>query len=328
MVHKARNIWKEFEQTGALNALIPVFAFLDEHTFLTKSGDLGIAFRVRGVDYECLDPSQVDHVARRFEVALRSLTEDYRFYQYLLKRNCPSIPYRTYGSPVVDKAIKGRMAFLADRSDTLYSLDLYFVLLYEGLRTEKNWRQTLDAMRRNPVSTISERLSGGKAVALLDFELMRAMQTLRAKANGFLIQIQDFLRAEILEKHDTYRFLARLTNYAPYRSDSMQLKFDAFLDQQLAGSALECQRDHLQLQDHAIRILSVTEPPAQTFANMLHALMELPSNAIVVSEWKRADNFKIRKLIRSKRRHHHNSKTSLTNYLSDSQPSERSNADR
>lgn len=324
MVHKVRNIWKEFEQAGTLNTLIPVFAFLDAHTFLTKSGDLGVVFRVHGIDYECLHPLQVDHVTRRFEAALRSLTEDYRLYQYLLKRNCPEIPYRTYESPVVNKAIEGRMAFLTQRSDTLYSLDLYFVLVYEGLRTERSWQQTFDALHRNPVAAVRERLSGGKAVLLLDSELQRAQQTLRAKADGFLIQIQDFLRAELLEKHDAYRFLARLTNYAPYRSDAMRLKFDAFLDQQLAASALECQRDHLRLQDYAIRVLSVTEPPAQTFANMLYALMELPSNAIVVSEWKRADNFKIRKLIRSKRRHHHNSKTSLTNYLSDSQPSERS----
>ncbi len=152
---------------GALNALIPVFAFLDEHTFLTKSGDLGVAFRVRGVDYECLDPSQVDHIARRFEVALRSLTEDYRIYQYLLKRNCPAIPYRTYGLPVVDKAIEGCMAFLADRSDKLYSLDLYFVPLYEGLRTQKSWQQSLHAVRSNPISVVKERLSGNKALGKL-----------------------------------------------------------------------------------------------------------------------------------------------------------------
>ena len=74
---------------------------------------------------------------------------------------------------------------------------------------------------------------------------MRSLQTLRTKANGFLIQIQDLLRAELLEKHDACRLLARLANHAPYRSDSMQLKFDAFLDQQLVGSTLECQRDRV-----------------------------------------------------------------------------------
>ncbi len=67
----------------------------------------------------------------------------------------------------------------------------------------------------------------------------------------------------------------------------------------------------------------MTEPPAQTFAHMLRALLELPANVIVASEWKRASNARIRKLIRSKRRHFHNSKTSLANYLHDSAPSER-----
>jgi type IV secretion/conjugal transfer VirB4 family ATPase len=324
MVHRVRNIWKEFEHSGALNTLIPVFGFLDDHTFLTKSGDVGVAFHVRGVDYECLDPAQVDYAARRFEAAQRSLSENFRLYQYLLKRNCPDIPYRSYGIPVVDRAIHGRMEFLAQRAEQLYSLDLYFVLVYEGLRSQKAWHKTLRALTQHPLSALRERLLCPNALTLLDSELTRAQQTLRARADSFLIQIRDFLSAELLDKHGTYSLLARLTNYAPYRSDAMRLKFDAFVDQQLAGSALECYRDHLELQDHCVRILSFTAPPAQTFANMLHALMELPSNAIVACEWKRAESVGIRKLIRSKRRHFHNAKTSLMNYLQDAPQSDRS----
>ena len=137
------------------------------------------------------------------------------------------------------------------------------------------------------------------------------------------MQLRDLVNAELLKKDKAFRFLSRLVNYAPYRADHMGLKYDLFVDQQLAGSSLECHRDHLRLDDYHIKGLSVTEPPAQTFAHMLRALLELPANVIVASEWKRASNARIRKLIRSKRRHFHNSKTSLANYLHDSPPSER-----
>ncbi|MGH9584771.1 MAG: hypothetical protein ACRD4O_17760 [Bryobacteraceae bacterium] len=58
-----------------------------------------------GVDYECLDREQIDYAARRFEAALRSFTEDFRLYQYLLKRNRPTIPHRFYDSTIVGRSI-------------------------------------------------------------------------------------------------------------------------------------------------------------------------------------------------------------------------------
>ena len=85
--HRVSEIWREHRESGGLNELIGICSFLDEHTFLTKSGDLGVVLRVRGIDYECLDPQEIDGLARRFESSLRSLGEEFRLYQYLLKRN-------------------------------------------------------------------------------------------------------------------------------------------------------------------------------------------------------------------------------------------------
>src|SRR5207249_7487033 len=42
---------------------------------------------------------------------------------------------------------------------------------------------------------------------------------------------------------------------------------------------------------------------------------EVPANFILASEWTREDNLRMRRLIQSKRRHFHNSKSSLVNYL-------------
>jgi len=52
---------------------------------------------------------------------------------------------------------------------------------------------------------------------------------------------------------------------------------------------------------------------------MLRGLAEIPSNCLITSEWKRESAPKMRQLIQSKRRHFHNSKASLLNYLNTGQ---------
>ena len=49
------DITKEWKEAGSFAAQMNLFGFWDEHAFLTKSGDLGAALRIGGVDYESLD---------------------------------------------------------------------------------------------------------------------------------------------------------------------------------------------------------------------------------------------------------------------------------
>jgi len=80
-------IAKDFLESGAMSSLIGLFGFVDEHTFLTKNGTLGVVFRVPGVDAECLDHSEREQIALRFEGAVRALDERFRIYQYLRNRH-------------------------------------------------------------------------------------------------------------------------------------------------------------------------------------------------------------------------------------------------
>jgi len=64
-VTKLSRILKDHHESGAMNALVSVHSAIDHHTFLTKSGDLLMILSARGVDYDCLDPSQLDQIARR-----------------------------------------------------------------------------------------------------------------------------------------------------------------------------------------------------------------------------------------------------------------------
>ena len=75
---------------------------------------MGVILEVRGVDYECLDDASIDGFTKRLESALKLFDENYRLYQYLFKRNNETIPYKLYDNPIVDTAIKNRIAYLGE----------------------------------------------------------------------------------------------------------------------------------------------------------------------------------------------------------------------
>lgn len=134
---KLSRVFKDYQESGAMNALVNIHAAIDEHTFLTKSGSLVVILAVRGVDYECLDASQIDQIARRFESAVRIFDEKFRIYQYTIKRDGPAIPHRRYDNPVIQEAIASRIAYLNEKSQDLYSFEIYFAVVYEGGRTAR-----------------------------------------------------------------------------------------------------------------------------------------------------------------------------------------------
>jgi type IV secretion system protein TrbE len=318
-----KHITRDFREAGAFHTLVGLHGFVganaDDPTFLTKSGDLGTVLKVEGVDAECLDHPQIDQIARRFEAALRMFDERYRVYQYLLKRDRAEIPHREYENPVVRQAIHRRVEYLAAQSDAIYSTEIYFVILYEGWHQSQNRVERFKAIARRPKQQIREMFSTGHRVDVLDADLERAREVLTNKVASFVIQVKDAVPVEVATKQMAFSFFRRLLNYAPHKA-AAPLQYDEHLDYFACDSTLECHRDHLRLDDSYVQVLTLKEPPARTFAHLLAALHDIPSNAILVSEWQRESNLRIRKETHSKRRHFHNSKASLTNFVAGDNP--------
>ena len=67
---------------------------------------------------------------------------------------------------------------------------------------------------------------------------------------------------------------------------------------------------------HAVKVLTMKEPPAQTFAHMLADLLALPGQFIACLEWQRTAADHVRRDIQSRRRHFFNKRVSLINYVS------------
>ena len=100
--------------------------------FLTKTGHLGVVYRLRGIDYEGLSHAQRRTLVHRLEAAVRLLDEPCRLYQYLLKRTIDPIVPPPCTSPLVRDAVRQRAAYLNGRRRELYELTIYFVLVYES----------------------------------------------------------------------------------------------------------------------------------------------------------------------------------------------------
>jgi type IV secretion system protein TrbE len=310
-VLRLERIFQNYRDTGALNAQVNLYGFIDEHTFLTKSGDLGVILEVRGVDYECLDGAALDALTKRLESAWKLFGEDYRLYQYLFKRNHPPIPHQFYGNPVVDAAIGNRIAHLESKSEELFGLSSYYIVLFERSRSLGSALLGIPKRPAEAVERLRAWFSTEKQVVLLDQELVRAQATLLQKVGTFLVQVADFLAVRLLDKHQAFRMLTQILNFTPHKLEHARLKHDTFLDYFVSASHLECHRTHLRVDDYFVKVLTLKEPSAQSFPLIFQRLLEVQANFYVVTEWKKQDPGATRRTLQAKRRHFHNTKRSF-----------------
>jgi energy-coupling factor transporter ATP-binding protein EcfA2 len=309
-----KRIFKNYEETGSLNERVNLCGFIGPEVFLTKAGELGLILEVRGVDYECLDGAAIDALTKRLESALKLFGDDYRVYQYLFKRNNEAIPYRLYGDPVVDAAIQNRIAYLGSKADMLFSLSIYYVILCQGPQISRSLGNALAQFPTKPRKTLAElsaRFFSKKQVLVLGSEIAKAEAALLQKAQSFALQVSDFLPVRILGKQEAFRLLKKTLNFHPDKLELAKLKHDTFLDYYLCESQLECHRGHLRVDDYYVKVLTLKEPPAQSFPLIFKRLLEVEANYYVVTEWKKEDSGKTRRTIQAKRRHFHNTKRSF-----------------
>ena len=143
-----------------MNELLAIWGFVDDATFLTKAGHVGVVYRVHGVDYEGLTHSQRQALVHRLEGGLRLLDERCRVYQYLLKQTIEPVVSAPCQQPIAHAAIQRRAAHLNARRHELYDIQLYLVLLYEPpdvVRRATRLQGALEESRKCPADPGSRR---------------------------------------------------------------------------------------------------------------------------------------------------------------------------
>lgn len=304
---------RDYTDAGAVNSLLALWGFVDDETFLTKAGHLGVVYSVRGVDGEALPHSQRRALTHRFEAALRLLDEHCRVYQYLIKQTAAPFISEPCLQPVANDAIQRRAQYLNGRRSELSQIGLFLVLLYEA-PVSSHRSTTLRGVWHSPRAGLRAWLSPSVAHSLVEAELDRAIATLHHKAQAFDVQLADFSPRR-LPKAEAFRFFRQLLNYDPVMVDAARLSHDVHLDYFAADSPVECHRDHLTLGRQAVKILTMKEPPNQTFAHLLADLVAMPGEFIACLEWQRTASDKMRRDIQTRRRHFFNKRVSMINYV-------------
>jgi type IV secretion system protein VirB4 len=312
-VVKLSRILRDYQDAGSVNGLLALWGFVDETTFLTKAGHVGVVYRLQGIDYEGLTHAQRNAVVHRFEAALRLLNEQCRVYQYLLKSVLEPIVAAPCSQPVAHEAIQRRAAYLNERRHALYDLALYLVLLYEPASVARTSTK-LRRLGRAPREALREWLSVHRTITLLEADLDRSIATLHQKAQAFEVQLSE-CAPQRLSKADAFRFFRQILNYGRATVDAAHLQHDTHLDYFVADSAVECHRDHLVVGRQRVKVLSMKEPPSQTFAHLLADLYTIPGEFIACLEWQRTASDRVRRDLQARRRHFFNKRVSMVNYV-------------
>lgn len=314
MLSTAR-IARDHHAAGRLHAQIAVCGFVDDHSFITKAGDIGVVYRLAGVDFECLDEPTRDGVVHQMATALRVLDEHVRLYQYLVRRRIRPLPTPPATDSGASDAIRRHRDYLNNRRDSLFDVSLYLVLVDEHLRRGERSRTRLGELWRAPRQRLRAWFDTSQYCALLETDLERALSRLHQKAGAFAAHLRD-MRPERLHKRDVFGFLRSLVNYDSETAMATRLVYDTHVDYFMADSVVECHRDHLDVDGLEVRVLTMKEPPSSTFPLILRDLYSLPGEFVACLEWQRIPADRMRRDIRVRRRHFFNRRIALVNYVS------------
>ncbi|WP_446743511.1 VirB4 family type IV secretion system protein [Silvibacterium acidisoli] len=308
---------KPWKEAASLNDHINLYGFWNETAFLTKSGDVGMVLNVPGVDYESLDHAQQEYAVKRLEAALKAFGPGFHVYQYLFKSNRPEIPFAHYDDPVVEAAIEQRRQLFEAKHDHLYQVEIFYAIVLEGPRSKSGVGAALAQLFRDPAGAMGElrtQFTNDSMKVLLRSQIESELARLEQKVQAFSRQLADFMQIEVLGQQEQFWLFRRLLNYDEWRIAGKP-QSTQFLDYQVVNSNIEAERDHLRVGDHVVRALTMKEAITETRPLVLDALLKIPANFYVVTEWTPLATDKARKEVNKRRRHFNMSKTGFVSQM-------------
>jgi type IV secretion system protein VirB4 len=308
---------KPWKESASLNDHINLYGFWNETAFLTKSGDVGMILSIPGVDYESLDRSEQEYAVKRLEAALKAFGPGFHVYQYLFKSNRPDIPFAKYDDPIMETAIDQRRKFFEAKLDHLYQVEIFYCILLEGARSKTGVGAAIARILRDPAGAVGElkvQFTNDSMKTLLRTHIENDLRRLDQSVQAFARQLADFMQIEVLNQQGQFRFFRRLLNYDDWRIAGRPHSTQ-FLDYQVVNSNIEAERDHLRVGDHIVRVLTMKEAVTETRPLVLNALLKIPANFYVVTEWTLLPAGTARREVNKRRRHFNMSKTGFVSQM-------------
>lgn len=304
------SITRNWRNSGSLNANVNLFGFWDEHTFITKSGDLGMVLSLRGVDYESLDTAKLDDTVKQLEAALKVFNAGFHVYQYLFKSPRATLPFAIYTDPLIRSTVEQRKAFFESRRDKLYQIEIFYVIVLESARTNTSLLTKLSNDAMGTAREFLAQFSGKHTRALLRRDIERDADRIHGRVNGFIRQLSYTVTLSMANRNEALRFFRRLLNFDDWRIEG-RFKPGQYLDFQVGNSDIEAERDHLRIGDHHVRVLTMKESVTQTRTLIWRKMLETQATFYACSEWIPVTNERARGQINARRKHANVAKTNL-----------------
>lgn len=261
-----------YKKSDPGNSIVRVARFFDDNFFLTKSGQLGAALSVRGMDPSNVTAEMLQAYSARLSNALRSLPEEFRIYQYLIKRESQPIEAAAeYPSRVVSESVHARNAAVQARG--LYTIDLVWVFIYES--------ESLLAGKKK------KSIRAGKVYRTLRSNLERDTRVLSQRVEAFIEETKTLLAARLMDHAEVFRFLRRLGNLDDSIASALPWVPEDCIDHFVMDEIPTVHRSGLQVCDQTIQVLSTREPVAETSPNLLKEIFESNCGMILCLEYKR-----------------------------------------
>ena len=272
------------QDAGACADEIALLRFIDDITFETKLGDLGMILSLTGIDPDCRTDEVLTAFTRRYESAMRLFDDRFRLYSYVVKRSGATPPYRDqYPTEAATSAVHRRAKALEARAGSIYETRLYLAVLYEGFRPRKKMLGSLQ-----------------RATTDVAAEAERALEILGGTVRSFQSLMDDLLATEVLQEREVRLFLRCLVNYDPAHAAAFHMEAGGRLDTTTIDSQVDVYADHLRVNDFFLKSISLKQLPGATAPHLLFDLLSIDSDLIVCAEWKPKSNLHMRRVIRAK----------------------------
>ena len=316
-------LFDPYYKSQPFNRLINLDCYIDPYTLLTKSGDLLCMLALRGPDAESLDQGELDLMAAKLRTALGAFGPGFIVTSYWIKRTNPPIEEEIYSNAFVNAAVRSHRASLMARGHQLFAFETYLTVTRKA-----EWHSAARSFGKpNGGNTTWGRIRGAFSTsaraALLNGDLEQARVALRRATNSFIEQCCDSFDVRVLDRDESFALLRRLLNPDRKKADAVGLQRNRHVDFQAVDSELTCHRNHLRLGEAFVKILTIKEPPAHSFAHILRNLTEVSTDLVVASEWQPWETSRGIAEIRSKRRHFHNTKVGISTQMGKERPHER-----
>lgn len=276
--------------TSPQNVLFAPTRFINDEMLLTKTGELAVIIPLRGVDPEWQTDDMLSAGHGALVSAFRSLPENVRIYQYLVKSSGVRVPTQDdYQSPVVTQTVKDRVHFLENSQFRLSSISLYMALVFEPT----SGMSGLTEIKNSITSAVAPKTSLVIAQEKID-EMERSFSGF---LRGFIQQTRELLGLRIYSKKEAFQFLRFLGCMNQELAAVEPLKYDNHLDVWMGSTSYDQNPGGLSIGGNDIIVASLRGLPQVTWPASMAELLQIDGDFLLCAQYKRRPRSKVTSLI-------------------------------